>query len=385
VPELDLQALYYPRGNDVGVYLASLSPVIKLKVLFYEAELEVTVEDKAYPGLETTVAGRFDYGQSPPLNQRKAEIYFDNVLSTEVVAQETFVQEIGIDPEADVGEHIITVSAAAVERYAPVDGSAVLNVTRATPILDLSTPKVALIPGSIGLGGKLYSEVGPLSGALINMGLGKSQVELVSSEDGAFDTKIRVGMGFGVIGSQDLVIRVVPQEPWHVPLFTTRTVVMVNVINCGGILAILIFLGIYLPGRLRGRLGVYPRRRVRTVPAIVQPEIVPTYSDSTIVPSSIEEGGQDSGEPRNRIFYWYRLVVRLIQGITRALLAPHQTLREFAYESSRVLGPVAKYFIELTKIVERLLYSRYRPTEEDAGKSKQLSDTIEEGLKGEGV
>ncbi|MFC2071592.1 DUF4129 domain-containing protein [Chloroflexota bacterium] len=383
MPELDLQALYYPRGKDVGLYLASLSPVRKLKVLFYEAELGVTVEDKAYPGLETTITGRFDYGQSPSLNERKAEIYFDDVFITEVVAQEAFVQEIVIDPDADVGEHVITVSAAARERYAPVVASAILNVARATPILDLGIPRVALIPGSIGLGGKLYSEVGPLSEALIKMGLGKSQVELLSSEDGAFDTRIGVGMGLGVIGSQDLVIQVLPQEPWHFPLVITRTVVLVNVVNCGGILAILIFFGIYLPGRLGGRLGVYPRRRVIPVEVIARPQIVPTYSDSTIVPSLTEGEGQGRGEPRNRIFYRYRLVVRLVQRITRALLAPHQTLREFAYEGSRVLGPAAKYFIELTEMVERLLYSQYSPTEGDVGKSKQLSGDIEKEPKSE--
>ncbi len=385
IPELDLQALYYPRNRDVGLYLASLSPVVKVKVMFYEAELEVTVEDKAYPGLETTVTGRFDYGQSPPLNQRTVEVYFDDVLVTEIVAQEVFTQRIRIDPEADVGKHIITVSSAAARRYSPVDASAILNVTRATPVLDLSIPKVAMIPGSVGLEGKVYSEVGPLSGASIEMRLGKSQVESVSSEDGAFDTKIRGGMGFGVIGSQDLTIHVFPQEPWNAPLVVTRTLMMVNVINCIGIIAILIFLGIYLPDRLRRRLGAYPRRRATPVTVVAPLELAPRYSERLTVLTSTKESEEGNGEPRNRILYWYRLAVRLLQGITRALLKPQQTLREFARESGRALGPAAKYFIELTKMVERLLYSQYRPTEEDVGKSQQLSHTIEEELKGEGV
>ena len=381
IPELDVQALYYPQDKDIGVYLASLSPVVKVNVLFYEAELEVTVEDKAYPGLETTVTGRFDYGQSLPLNERNVEIYLDDVLITEFVAQETFGKEIKIDPETAVGKHVVTISSAAVGRYAPVVASIILNVTRAKPILDLDIPAVAMIPGSVGLGGKLYSEVGPLSEASIKMGLGKSQVEPVSSEDGTFDTKIKVGMGFGIIGTQDLVIQVLPREPWHAPLNATSSVLMVNVVNCGALIAVILFLGIYLPGRLRRRLGAYPKITTRPAIAGAPPKPTPTYSERVTVLTSTGESEEASGEPRDRIFYWYRLAVRLSVRITKALLGPQQTLREFAKENSRLLGPAAKYFIELTKMVERLLYSQYRPTEKDGENSKQLSDKVEEETK----
>jgi hypothetical protein len=376
-PELDLQVLYYPQDEDTGVYLTSLSPVVKVKVSFYEASLEVTVENKAYPGLETMVTGRFDYGQSPPPGERRVEIYFDDVLAAAVTAQEAFAQEIKIDPEADVGKHIVTVSSTAVGRYSPVVASAVLNVTRATPILDLSIPKVAMIPGSVGLKGKLYSEVGSLSEASIKMELGKSRVELMSSRDGTFDTKIKAGMGFGLIGSQDLVIQALPQEPWHTPLNTTRSIFMVNVVNCGAFVAILLFLGIYLPGRLRRRLGAYPGRTVRPAIATAQPEPAPAFSGKVPVLTAAEESDEASREPRDRIFHWYRSVVRFLRGVTRAWLGPQQTLREFAQESSRMLGPAAKYFIELTKMVERLLYSQYRPTEKDVENSSQLFHKLE--------
>jgi hypothetical protein len=405
VPELNLQALYYPRDEDIGFYISSLSPVITLKVLFYEAQLEITVEDKAYPGLETVLSGRFDCGQSPPLDQREVEIYWDDVLITEFVAQSAFTRRIGIDAAVAVGKHSITVSAAAAGRYSPVVASVVLNVTRATPILDINTPKVAMIPWSIGVAGRLYSEVGPLNEASIKMKLGNSQVDLASSEDGTFDTRIKMGMGFGLIGSQELTIQILPQEPWHAPLITTRDVLMVNVINCAIVLTALILLGIYLPGRLRRRFGIRLRKRERPLVTIPRPEPIPVYSDSVIVPATKRIRAKDSQEPRSRIFHWYRLVVMLIQGITRALLKPQQTLREFARDSSRVLGPAAQYFIEFTGMVESLLYSKYRPTEEDVRKSqilsrtisrqrpaeedgdesRILSQTIEEELRGEGI
>ncbi len=385
VPELDLQALYYPQDEDIGLYVASTSPVTKLKVLFYEAELKIVVEDKAYPGLETMVAGRFDYAQSPAPNERRVEIYLDDAFITEVAAQEAFEREISLDPGIDIGKHIITVSAAYMGRYSPVVASTSINVTRATPVLDMIIPKIGTIPGSISLGGKLRSEVGPLSGASIKMGLGQSQAESVSSKDGTFDTTIKMGMGFGLIGSQDLGIEVTPREPWHAPLKTASSIVMVNVVNCSGFLALLVFLGIYLPARLKRRLAAYPGRRTRPKIAVAPTLPVPASSAKIIIPASVEDNGKTSEEPRSRILDWYRLVARLLLRITKALLLPQQTMREFANESSRVLGPNSKYFLELTRLVEKLLYSRYSPTEEDVEKSKELSQSIEEVFKSEGV
>ncbi|MFC2051623.1 hypothetical protein ACFLT4_02715 [Chloroflexota bacterium] len=381
IPELDVQALYYPQNKDIGTYLASLSPVTKVEILFYKVELEITVDDKAYPGLETTVSGRFDYSEYPPLKERKAEIYIDDVFVNEITVQEAFTQKIEIDPAVGVGKHVVTVSVAAVERYSSVVASVILNVTRATTILDLNIPNIAIIPGSVGLVGRLYSEVGPLSEAPIKMGLGKSRVELVSSKDGTFNTRIKVGMGVGLIGSEDLIIQVLPQQPWDAPLNSTSSILMVNIINIGGILAILIILGIYLPSMLRGRLGVYTRRRVRPEMQTAPPELTPVYSERVTALTVTEESKEILGEPRGIIFYWYRLIVRYLQGITKVLLGPQQTLREFARGTSGLLGSASKYFVELTTMVEKLLYSQYKPLENDVENSKRLSNTIEEETK----
>ena len=113
----------------------------------------------------------------------------------------------------------------------------------------------------------------------------------------------------------------------------------------------------------------------------VPPETAPTYSETATILAPTEEGDEASAEPRNTIFQWYRLVVRVIQGITKTLLKPQQTLREFAEESGRVLGPAARFFVEFTRIVERLLYSPYQPTEKDVEMSRELSVKIEEAGK----
>ncbi|MFC1954549.1 DUF4129 domain-containing protein, partial [Chloroflexota bacterium] len=130
------------------------------------------------------------------------------------------------------------------------------------------------------------------------------------------------------------------------------------------------------------RPGVYKRRRrIGEIPT-APPDLAPTYSEKGIALTVTKEIKEIPGEPRDKIFYWYRLVARLLQGINKVLLGPHQTLREFAKESGRLIGPMAKYFFELTKIIERLLYSQYKPSEKDVENSQYLSNKIEEETKG---
>ena len=378
IHQVEVQALYYPRDEDIGVYISSLSPEIELEVLFYEAELELTVEDEAYPGWETTIGGKFDYGQPLPPRERKVEFYLDTSFLAETMVPETFEQKISMPPEAELGYHAITVSAEPMERYAPVTASAYLKVTRAIPIVDMNLPRVALIPGSIALSGRIYSELGPVSQAPIKMSLGKSQINLVSSEDGTFDTKIKVGMTPSPIGSQDIRIQVIPREPWHAMFSTSRRMMVVNIASSGGILAMLLGFGVLARGRLRRRRKVV-LERMPAHGAIAQP--VQAYSDSMVTASLANEKTKSIQEPRSRILNLYRWIIMLIQTVTSALFKPQQTLREFFRENRTSLGPTAKFFEQLTRMVERLLYSNYQPTEEDDLKSEQLSHNIEEEIK----
>ena len=380
VPSMELKALYYPRETDRGVYLASLSPVTKLDVLFYEAELELGVDDEAFPGLETRLTGMFDYGQSPPPSERKAEIYLDDILITRVSLGEEFTRGIGIGPETRTGEHVITVSAVETGRYSRVVSNAILNVTKLTPILDLNLPNLALIPGKVRLEGRIESSLGPFREALIKVYLGGSEAEFLSSEDGSFDSEVGVGMGFGLAGLQDLTVRVLPREPWYDTLSITSSLLVVNWVNSGLFAAILLFLGIYLPERLKRRLGVSTRRRPRVGTPALHPESAPVYTEGRIAITAAG-GNKISSGPRDGIFYWYRRAVNLLGRITSALLGPQQTLREFARENGRVLGAAASYFTELTAMVERQLYSKHSPTEADVETSRQLSVKMEEETK----
>ena len=251
--EVDVQALFHPTGEHFNRYMSSQSPVVALDLLFYDAQLSVRAEDRSYPGVKTTVAGEFHYGPSPPPKERRAEVYLDGVLVGEFITGEAFSQSMQLPVELSVGEHVLTVSAAADGRYAPVVTSTALNVSRAAPILDMNTPRILVVPGAVELRGRIHSELSPLKDALIIVRFNESEVQLTSSQDGTFETRIRVGLGLGLIGSQELTVTVLPRESWHGPLTARRSILRINVVNCGGILVFLAVLRILLPRMSRSK------------------------------------------------------------------------------------------------------------------------------------
>ncbi len=371
VPELILEALYRPRGEDVGFYLAAKSPAVRLKVLFYSASLSLKLPDKAYPGLETEIAGEFDYGGHPVLKARLVEVYLDDRLVSQLEAGPDFSLPLKLPREIELGQHRITISAPAKERHAPVVASAYLEVVQAMPVVELDLPRWALVPGSIRIAGRVFSEVGPVKGGEIKLKLGRAEAEAISAEDGSFAMTLQRGLGLELIGTQALRVWVLPQEPWNSAATLSTSLFLVNWVNSGGVLFLLLGLVILVRRRLR-RLGL-PRRveKPSTISRVVE-EVRPAVRLAEDLPA---------GEPPRRILGWYWRVVRLIQQVIRVTFRPQQTLREFLREVSPYLGSAAGLFAELTGLVEKLLYSRHQPTEEDARHSEAVSKQIEERLK----
>ena len=259
VPEVVLEALCRPRDEDVGRYLASKSPPVSLRVLFYSATLTLSLEDRAFPGRGTEVGGGFDYEGYPVPQTRQIEVYLDDSLVARAEVGSHFSLSLELDPQTELGKRRITVAALAVGRYAPVIASAYLNVVQATPVVDLNLPWVAFIPGGIELSGRVFSEVGPVSRGEINLKLGRTEAGAITAEDGSFAVKIRKGMGLELIGSQSLRVQVIPREPWHSAEISTESLFVVNWVNSGGIVLGLLALGIL--AQSRARRFALPRRR----------------------------------------------------------------------------------------------------------------------------
>ncbi|MCL0057412.1 DUF4129 domain-containing protein, partial [Dehalococcoidia bacterium] len=381
--------LYRPRDEDVGRYLASKSPPVSLRVLFYSATLTLSLEDRAFPGGETEVRGRFDYEGYPVPQTRQIEVYLDDSLVARAEVGSHFFLSLQLDPQTELGKRRITVAAPAVGRHAPVIASAYLNVVQATPVVDLNLPWVAFIPGGIELSGRAFSEVGPVSRGEINLKLGRTEAGAITAEDGSFAVKIRKGMGLELIGSQSLRVQVIPREPWHSAEISTESLFVVNWVNSGGILLGLLALGIL--AQSRARRFALPRRRKDGQSRLQTPDSRLQTSDFRLqTPDSrlqtpdfrLSADALPAGEPGSRIVGWYRRVVRLLLQVFHLVFSPSQTLREFLREVSPRLGPAAGFFEELTRLVERALYSPRKPTEEESQRGEEISRQVERGVKG---
>ena len=392
IPQIKVQALYCPKCDDAGTYIAAVSPEVAVELLFYQADLVLELDSKAFAGLETTVAGRFDYGQDPAPAQRDVEIYLDDNFTTGLKAASAFSQKIGISPDIDLGKHDVTVSAAAFGRYAPVIAGGVLDVARASPILELEIPGIAMIPGSFTASGRVYSEAGPLAGAVAGIKLGRAQARAITGEGGRLDVDFTTAWDLSLTGSQDLLIEIIPQEPWISPLSEVRSMIVLNIINTGAALLLLALLGFYLPGRLKKRPGAPAGTKTRRAAPEGAPRTAPVYVRAVTAAAASEEvsavdewAGRVPAETHAAILYFYRLAARLVLKISKAIFKPQQTLREFAAEHGGVLGPASKYFMELNCMVERLLYSPHQPAEDEKVNSQQLSRSIMEASKREAL
>jgi len=61
------------------------------------------------------------------------------------------------------------------------------------------------------------------------------------------------------------------------------------------------------------------------------------------------------------------------------MMKPQQTLREYARDTGRLLGPAGKYFEELTLIFEKHLYGGVqKAAEKEIERSKRLAEAVKE-------
>jgi hypothetical protein len=376
ISPMPVQAVYYPQGNDAGVYLAATSPITNLTVLFYTAKLTLQQNNTAYPGKESTVTGIFDYGNAPVPTQRPVQFYLDNALVEQFSAGPVFNQGMMLAATIMPGPHVVTISVPADGRYAPVMATYALNVTLAPTVLDLHMAAIGLIPGSIGLSGKLYSVVGPLANAAVTITNGTARKQIITAADGSFTTKIGLGMGLSLLGTQGITLQIQPHEAWNAPLTSTKNIFLINYVTLILILAVLVALAVYLPRRFKKWFAVQPAKNVK-IPGMILPVPPPLSQSKTVISPKTQESAKPPEETANSVSYWYHIALKLVQSITKMMLKPHQTLREYGTETSAAMGPAGKYFMELTYLLEKRLYGNRKSDTGDIQKSKDLTLEIQ--------
>ena len=151
-------------------------------------------------------------------------------------------------------------------------------------------------------------------------------------------------MGLSLLGTQGITAQVQPQEPWNAPLTNTKNIFLINYVTLVLILAVLVALAVYLPRRFKKWFAVQPGKNVK-IPGLVLPSPPLLYQSKTGISPKAQESAKPPEEMFNSVPYWYRIALKLVQSITKMMLKPHQTLREYGKEASTALGPACKYFM----------------------------------------
>jgi hypothetical protein len=369
---LMLQAIYLPSEADALNHLPAFSQEIPVSTLFHTVSLNLSRDEVVYPGRALKLGIELDYAGAPPVADRPFEIYLDNALVTSSVITLSAPEIlIGIDPEAIVGSHRLTVVLPPTGRYAPEDRTEIIDIQRAPLTLDLERPTLAFLPGSVRYRGHVTSEIGPASGANVTLEMGGNKVTTLTDSEGGFGAEFEIGFAGGLVGRQPISVQVIPEQPWHKRLSETRRQVVVNLVNCILLGFFVLVIGVYLPTRIDFR--ALRRNRVTRVLGMIPPVPEPT-------PVPLVKW-VDKSPPKalpERVIYWYQRALFFIQRLTGMSPRAGQTLREFALAASRGLGPLARPFFELTHLVERLTYSPYRATEADADFGESLTRRIDE-------
>ena len=376
IDQMPVQAVYYPQDNDAGVYLAATSPVLTMTILFYAAQLTLQMNNPVYPGKEAMLSGTFNYADRLVLLQRKVELYLDNDLEEQFDVGPSFNKGILLNDLITLGKHIVTVSAPATGRFAPVTTSYVMDVTLAATVLVFKMPAIGFIPGNIQLSGQLYSSAGALANATVLISEGKTTKQVITDTDGTFSKKVGMGLGFSLLGTQGITVQVKPQEPWNAPLTSTKNIFLINYVNLVLILIVLVILAVYLPRRFKKWFAAPTVKKTR-LPGLVPPVPLPVSQNKTQISLKPKESHEKPEETANSVFYWYRVALKLVQSVTKTLLAPHQTLREYGRVANSALGPAGKYFMELTYLLEKRLYGKRQPDSSDVQKSQELALAIQ--------
>ena len=378
ISETTIKAIYYPEGDDIGLYLGCSSPTVTIEVLYYVTSLSIQVGDTAYPGRELALQGNLDYGTDPVPESRDLRLYWDG----ELAAQETVTTAFGMDfmvaADTPPGRYRVTVYVLPQRRYAPARATADVEVVKAAPIIELDAPGIVLLPLPQHIQGRVYSSLGPLEDASVQVMLGEWEANTLSRDDGTFEVRLGTGMSMTLVGAQELQVVVTPTEPWHRGASSASGLLVINPVNIAGLILVAAIPAVF-GARRRKRKGRFPSV-ARPSPQVVAPPLVKSVGSRLLTEVSEPEV---TGSPRSILLALYRGVLRLVQTVTSVLLQPSQTLREFTRECAPRLGPLAGYFQEFTLIIERLLYSRHHPGEADAARGEELSQRMRKGVGGE--
>ncbi len=381
ISTVTLQAIYYPREGDTGKYQGSKSDPVEIDLLFSACDLNLKMYDRAYPGLEIVLEGRFECADDSPLINRTVELYLDGNLLQQTQAGVSFVEKISLDSEIALGTHCIMVIVPSNKRYAPVSAQLVFQVEKAVPIIDVRPPSLAVMPFGLKLNGKVYTEFGPLGNTPIEASFRGHKTQAITTDDGSFSLKLDTGLNFSIIGSEKLEITVASQESWASPISSSWNLIAINSVSVGTLgLAFIAALIVLIK-----RLVVWFRQREKKPVTDLSPfaSIQPAWS--ALRKQRKMRGKFPKKGLGDLVLETYAALVKRLQNLTGVILSPGMTFREFSDSCPKLLGSGQFHLDKLTRIVERILYSKHSTSFTDWDESQELNQMVEKSISYEGA
>jgi len=371
----NFQAVYLPRSDDRGVYLASRSPPVAIRILFYKTRVGVAIPKEVYPGLPMTIEGEATIMGGVPASLRSVRIFRDGVLLAEnqTDLQGRFEVRVVTNPRVPVGKHRLTVGIEPQKVFAGVTYEGELNVVKATSEMSIQVPSILCLPANMYVEGYVYSSFGPVKGALVRLEISEYTITTETLEEGRFEATIYMPLNLVPSGFEELRVSVEPAEPWNAPVQIKRIALVINPANISLMSAA--FLSI------TAALFTNPRKTRLTEETVLTAPIVQHKPEIQVVGSPRSEPAPRPEDARGRVLEAYLRVVEKIVEVTGILMAPYMTLREFLSAVRPNLKDAVDYFADLTLLAERVLYSPYFPEEDQVSKAEGSTERIMKSLK----
>ncbi len=361
---LALQTSYEPSGEDLGVYAAARSEVVSVVTSYYRTQLVVSMPPEGSPGLPVRLSGSVTSSGPPAARQLRVRLDGREMGSWTVAG--SFDLSVVVPEDAAPGRHRLTVAVEPAGRYSGSVREADITLVRLPVELAVDTPAVLVVPGHLGVSGRVSYQGQPLSGAVAEVTCGDVRVGgLVTGPDGRFEAELALPLDLSVAGPRRLIIRVLPAEPYLAAAAVTGWAVAVNALSVS-----LMVVGLLAAAVVVSRRKVRWSRRV-PVPVGVAPPAGAAAGAAAPAPGVPPVSGN-----RGRVVAAYRQAVRTVAGATRVEMVPSFTLREYLGAVAAVMTGGSAAFAGLTALAEAALYAAAEPGADAVATAERLAGAV---------
>lgn len=347
----------------------------------YPVSLDLNTPEVIYPGRPMTISGTITpIGYTKPISSQHkpnedtflVDLIFDKTLLGVYPAKQNFELTVIVPEYARRGTHEITIEVQKQQVFERAQTSGLTQVHHMNPKVSLSAKQFSLIPWNLDFTGQVETTLGPLQNALIRVERGSHATEVVSDKNGRFQGSLNLPIGAMILGSHKLSILVEPEEPWNQAKQTTISLVAVNATSIVFVFVLILYLiTMLIIKSVRQRASALATAKNELEVSEWQGNTIRTNEATNLANESTHGKISNYGE---RIVLIYLTVVDNLAGRFNIKLNPYQTLRDLL----GLFGPTTNTaFTELTNITEKILYTRFRPEENDLKQAEELSEKIQ--------